>query len=238
MTKGFTGRLSGVADDEQLRAAGQTDPGQWRENNEDAFAIMAGRDIYIIADGMGDHNAGEVAAAEAIKFFEDFFTEDLVDRLRREPHAIRDMMQLSFAQVSKRVYGKSQTDASLLGMGCTLVVALLNGSTLHACHAGDARCYVTSASIIEQIGRDHSYVWDLVRLDKLTPEEARTHYMKNIVTQVIGQRSPIESEYETRELRPGERILMCSDGLWDMLPDEEIQAVMSGESLLEPPAAS
>jgi PPM family protein phosphatase len=225
--KKFLHKIFGVSDTSGYQhAAGETDPGKCRENNEDAFLVLADRDIFVVADGMGGHNAGEVAATLATQFIDSFFTVELVEQFRHDPPNVRVQMENAFVQVSKEIYKQSHTDPDMEGMGCTLVIAFVNGSTLHTCHVGDARCYVASSSAIEQIGSDHSQVWELVRLNKLTPEQARMHDMKNILTQAIGQRSPLAPEYHLYDLKSGDKVLLCSDGLWDMLTDDEIQGVL------------
>lgn len=220
--KNIIKRLLGSDGNDNSYGFGITDPGQHRKNNEDAFKINPNRDIFIVADGMGGHNAGEVAAAQAIQALDDYFTQALVEKMRTGEATVQDHMERAFLQANSSIYEMGKGDSSMDGMGCTLIMALITGNTLHTCHVGDVRCYVCSSTGIDQIGSDHSQVWDLVRAGRLSPEEARRHQLKNILTQAVGQRSPIAPEYHSREVHPDERVLLCSDGLWDMLTDEEI----------------
>ncbi len=224
--KNFVKKIWGAVKNDDAPCFGMTDPGLRRENNEDAFAILPERNIYIVSDGMGGHNAGEVAAAQAIQVVDAYFTQALVETLRTGEAALREHMDRAFLQASQSIHEMAKADPSLSGMGCTLIMAFLHNHTLHTCHVGDSRCYVCGPAGIEQIGNDHSHVWDLVRAGQLTPAEARGHRLKNILTQAMGQRVSPAPEYHSRELQPQERVLLCSDGLWDMLSDEEIHSIV------------
>lgn len=224
--KNLIKKLLGADGIDDSRSFGMTDPGLRRENNEDAFAVLSDRNIYIVADGMGGHNAGEVASAESIRILETYFTRELVDSLSTDKNTASEHMNRAFLEASRSIYEMAKTDPSMKGMGCTLIMAFLSGNQLHTCHIGDVRCYVCGSSGIEQVGNDHSQVWDLVRAGQLTPEQARKHSHKNILTQAVGQRAALAPEYHCREVQPKERVLLCSDGLWDMLSDEEIHSIV------------
>jgi PPM family protein phosphatase len=212
--------------DENDQAYGMTHPGLRRENNEDAFALLFDRSIYIVADGMGGHNAGEVAADRAIRGLDAYFGVELVAALRQDESKIQEQMERAFVETSRSIHEMSKTDESLSGMGCTLIMALVRGGNLHTCHVGDVRCYVCGPTGMAQQGNDHSQVWELVRGGHLTPEQARKHRMKNVLSQAIGQGPPVSPEYHIRGLQQGEKVLLCSDGLWDMLTDEEIGSIL------------
>jgi len=112
------------------------------------------------------------------------------------------------------------------GMGCTVVIALIFGDALHLCHVGDARAYVCNATGINLLTTDHSKVMDLVKAGQMTLEEARTSPLKNELSQAIGSSLPIVPEYNLRGLQNGDKVLLCSDGLWDMLSDQEIYEIV------------
>lgn len=222
-------KLFGQKDDWEVSFCGHTDVGRRRAVNQDAFAILADRQIYIVADGMGGHNAGEVASVEAIRGLTAYFTLERVEDIKQDPPTIPKHLETAFLEVNQRVFTLGQENSGQAGMGCALVMALVHHGTLHTCHVGDVRAYVCHRAGIVQITNDHSEVANLVRLGQLTPEEAHRSPLKNILTQAIGSPVPIAPEYHSHVVEKGDRVLLCSDGLWGMVPDEEIWTIVTRE---------
>jgi len=229
----FFKRFFGAGNCGAIHAYGITDTGQRRDNNEDCFLIRQERRIFIVADGMGGHNAGEVASAEAVKALDEFFTSDVVVRMDKDPSSIESLMVDAFHQVNSHVYTIACQNLDYKGMGCTLIMAYLCGEVLHLCHVGDVRGYLIGASGIRQLTNDHTEVAEMVRDGAMTAEEARTSKLKNYLTQAVGQLSALVPEYYTCQLGDDECVLLCSDGLWDMLSDAEIQAIFKKNKKIE-----
>lgn len=217
-------RIFGKNNEEYV--CGMTDTGLRRENNEDALLILPDRDIYIVADGMGGHNAGEIASAEAVKALDEYFTQDLVEQMKKDAAKNKDIMESALLEANKRVLDTAKDNPDYRGMGCALIMAFVHDNILHTCHIGDVRCYICNQSGISQLTNDHTQVGELVQAGKMTAEEARRSSFKNILTQAIGASTTITPEYHSCTLKDKDRVLLCSDGLWDMLSDEEIQAIV------------
>jgi protein phosphatase len=215
-------------------AYGSTDVGQQRETNEDCYLVLPSKGIYIVADGMGGHNAGEVASLNAVKSIGKYFTSQCVSDMRAGKR-IEDKLAYAVLMAHEQIKAMSGAKAEYSGMGSTIAVSFIHKNILHTCHVGDSRVYVINSAGITQITRDHSTVGEMVRTGELTKEEARHSSLKNEVTQALGVSLTRGPEYNrTYELNEGDMVLICSDGLWDMLSDEEIQSiVMEGDGLKE-----
>jgi len=225
--KRFFKKVFGDKDINRDNVCGMTDVGLRRENNEDCFAILNDRDIYIVADGMGGHNAGEVASAEVVRALDEYFTHDLVGQMKEDTAKIKDIMESALLEANKRVLDTAKDNPDYRGMGCALITAFVHDNILHTCHVGDVRCYICNQSGISQLTNDHSQVGELVQAGKMTADEARRSSFKNILTQAIGASTTITPEYHSCTLKDKDRVLLCSDGLWDMLSDEELRGIVS-----------
>jgi PPM family protein phosphatase len=215
-----------VDNNESPKFFGLTDVGRVREKNEDSFAILSNRNLYIVADGMGGHNAGEVASPEAVSAADAFFTADLLERMRTEQAQIQPILESALEEINRRVIQKSSENRAFSGMGCAFIVAFANDNILHTCHVGDVRCYGCRDSGIVQITSDHTQVAELVRAGRMSPEEAERSPLRSILTRAIGGTDNISPEYNSFALADGDRVLLCSDGLWGMVPDEEIHSIV------------
>lgn len=227
--KEFMKRVFGGVKKEEIHVCGMTDIGLRRENNEDCFLVRSDRRVFIVADGMGGHNAGEIASAEAVKALDAFFVSDILERMKVDPTCSEQLMADAFRDVNRRIYEMSQANSDYREMGCALIMALIVGGSLHTCHVGDVRCYICSKSAICQLTNDHTEVAEAVRAGGMTKEEARTSRLRSILTQAIGQPTPVKPEYHLYNLKDDERVVLCSDGLWDMLPDSKIHTIVTGK---------
>ncbi len=216
-----------------LRMTGKTDTGMVREHNEDCFLIMPENGIAILADGMGGHLAGEVASAMAI---------DRVTHYLLNAFAISDAEKMTAANSASFESGalveaiKSANaaihDASLSrpeqsGMGTTIVAAAFHNNTLTVAHVGDSRLYRYRKGVLSQVTEDHSMVQELLRRGLMTPDEARTSLNRNLVTRALGIDPMVEVDVLQEQFEEGDLYLLCSDGLNDVLTDEEIAAVLA-----------
>jgi len=217
--------ISQKAEEEKL-SAGLTDVGQTRAMNEDYFAINRDKNLFIVADGMGGHNAGDIASKNATQMADAYMTQELLEEVKGNIRKTREAIIKSLLHAHLNILKMAEKNENYEGMGCTIVTALIVDNSMHLCHVGDARAYLSNKNGITLLTRDHSYVMDLVSKGKLTVEEARVSPLKNKLHQAIGASKTINPDYKHCELKEGDKILLCSDGLWDMLSDHQIFTVL------------
>ena len=181
--------------------------------------------VYIVADGMGGHQAGDYASKCTV--------ETMVREIRGcfEKSPIR-ILSKAIRIANDQVRKKAREDESLLGMGTTVVAATCLGKYLQVANVGDSRLYIINDEV-RQITRDHSLVEEMVRMGGIDREAARNHPDKNIITRAIGARDTIEIDFFHEELKSGDIVLMCSDGLTNMLEDEEIGRILRSQGTIE-----
>lgn len=205
-----------------------TDVGRVREHNEDAYHVSNDGNLFVVADGMGGHEAGEVAAALAIEAINEFLPPERLS-LAVEQGDVGSLLLEAVRDADNRVFEANRSRDEGKEMGCTLAVGYVSGSELVTCHVGDVRCYVSVGGTLRQITRDHSFVGALVEAGQLTPDEARIHPRKNEVLQAIGMPSGVVPDVNRVDLATGDRILLCSDGLWEALADQDIQTILTSD---------
>ena len=214
-----------------MKTFSKTDIGRKREVNQDYVFVSdqpVGNipNLLIVADGMGGHNAGDYAS----KFVVEVLKKELAKSREDGPRA---MMKKAIASANNQLIAESKTDARLEGMGTTLVAATVIEHTLYFANVGDSRLYLLNDEI-RQLSKDHSLVQEMVRLGGLNAEEAKHHPDKNIITRAIGVKEDIEIDFFEYRLKKGDIILMCTDGLSNMVEDEEIfQIVRSSRDVVE-----
>jgi serine/threonine protein phosphatase PrpC len=190
-----------------------TDTGKKRRRNEDAFVVQP--PLFAVADGMGGAQAGEIASKLAAAALKEN-GGDSTDGERR----VHDLIQ----EANRRVYQRSNEDASYSGMGTTVTVALVDEAReiVTIGHVGDSRAYLIRDGRIEQLTEDHSLVAELMRDGRLSPEEAETHPQRSVITRALGTDPDVDVDSFSVEARPGDLFLLCSDGLTTMVSDEDI----------------
>ncbi len=209
-----------------LKTFSLTDVGIKRKVNQDYIytcekPIGNLPNLFLVADGMGGHKAGDYASKHTVEII-----CDMVERcLEKEPRIILSQA-IDFA--NEQIRRKSLEDENLDGMGTTIVAATCMGDCLQVANVGDSRLYIVGENI-RQITQDHSYVEELVRKGSLDRETARNHPDKNIITRAVGAGDTVDIDFFSVRLKPEETILMCSDGLTNMLEDEEIRMIMEGQ---------
>lgn len=206
---------------------GKTDKGKVREINEDAVIVCPGKNLFIAADGMGGHNAGEVASKHSVNAVDEFFSKDLLNQIRGKKTKIKNALINSVQDAHRRISRMAKEKHEFRDMGCTIVVALIDGDWLHLCHVGDSRAYASNENGIKLLTTDHSYVMELVKAGKMTMEESRTVSIKNELTQALGASLSISPDYNLYKLQDEDKVLLCSDGLWDMLSDQQIHQILN-----------
>ncbi len=206
----------------RVRAYGGTHPGQKRDHNEDSFLLDDEHGVFVVADGMGGHNAGEVAskmvvgevarqAATLASAIQDYDEEGGGRR-----YALHYLPQV-IEQANRMVYAESTSNPDRRGMGATVVMFLPVGDEAYVCHVGDSRLYLLRDDELFQVTEDHSLVMRMLRQGQITPEQAENHPHKNLITRCVGIQPEVEVDSLYLDLQPGDRYLLCSDGLSDML---------------------
>lgn len=207
-----------------------TDTGILREMNQDycfASDTPVGNlpNLYIVADGMGGHRAGDYASR--------YTTHRVVASVSRsteeEPVLI---LREAITRANRILIGEAREDPGKLGMGTTLVAATVIGRRLYVANVGDSRLYIVDGGI-RQVTRDHSYVAEMVRLGKVDARLARVHPDKNIITRAVGAAEDVEADFFEVELTEGERIVLCTDGLTNMVEDSVIREVVAADAAIE-----
>ena len=213
-----------------IKSFSVTDIGRKRKLNQDFVyssdeAVGNLKNVYIVADGMGGHQAGDYASKCTV--------ETMVREIKGcfEQSPIR-ILSRAIRIANDQVRRKAREDESLYGMGTTVVAATVLGKYLQVANVGDSRLYIINEEV-RQITRDHSLVEEMVRMGGLDREAARNHPDKNIITRAIGARDTIEIDFFHEELKSGDLILMCSDGLTNMLEDEEIGRILKTPGTIE-----
>lgn len=209
-----------------LEMVARTDPGMVRTNNEDSvLANMAGG-FAVLADGMGGYNAGEVASGmtTALLGTQLELAVKQIPLFQRQSGQLRGEAVLAqeIARANGAVFQAAQSQPQYAGMGTTLVAALFGDNRLIAAHIGDSRLYRLRGSDFQAITRDHSLLQEQIDGGIITPEQARFSQNKNLVTRALGVEASVEPEIHVHDVLPGDIYLLCSDGLNDMVPDEDI----------------
>jgi len=220
----------------RVKACGLSDVGLTRVHNEDYFEIDPDHKLYIVADGMGGHSHGEVAAQIAVNAIRDFIhkTADkdttwpfgMDNRFERHTNLLKMAVRIAHDNVLRAI----SKDGSLYGMGTTVVGFLVSGSTAAVAHVGDSRAYRLRNGRLDQLTQDHTWVNEQVVAGFLSKEQARSHPLKNVVTRALGGESDVVVDVRELEMRPGDLYLLCSDGLTGMLSDADIRERLSAQT--------
>ena len=210
---------------------GLTDKGRVRPTNQDIYQIEAREDnqtaLLVVCDGMGGARAGNIASSMAVDVFMEAFLEDGEDSPDLEH------MERAAALANRQVFRRAVEDENCVGMGTTLVAALAGEEEALILNEGDSRAYhISEESGISQVTRDHSLVEDLVERGELTRDQARVHPHKNLITRALGAEPDLKADSFRRELTEGDFLLLCSDGLSNVVSEQEIlyEVVHGGEA--------
>ena len=226
----------------RFRSAARTDVGMKREHNEDSFLLNEDLGLYVVCDGMGGHAGGETASRLAVQTVE---KELISTRLRADdpfastvgleetPLAIA--LQEAIEGACSMVYRTSRTEPELQGMGTTCIALLLRGDVAVVGHVGDSRAYFVREGAIVQLTEDHSLVNEQVRAGLLTSEEAKHSRLRNIITRSVGFEEDVLVDVIGLETKPGDRFLLCSDGLSNLIENREIRDALLESELTEVP---
>ncbi|MBU5426482.1 Stp1/IreP family PP2C-type Ser/Thr phosphatase [Tissierella pigra] len=206
-----------------------SDVGRVRENNQDAYYVSGDLSfpLYMVADGMGGHNAGEVASGMAMNIIEKRFLESK-DELKDENMVIKLIKKL-IEEANTKIYLKSLENEKYKGMGTTITLSYIFNEKICIGHVGDSRAYLIRDREMLQITEDHSFVNELLKTGSITKEEAKTHPKRNMITRAVGTSSIIEMDLIIKEYTKDDILILCSDGLFNMLKEFEIKDVFIEE---------
>ena len=204
----------------------KTDIGKIRPHNEDAVKIYKNQNctIVVIADGMGGHEAGEVASAMVLNIIEEHFNEDLIFN---DSEVLRKWLKQLLQQVNENILSYIEEHHLSHGMGTTAIVAVMTESFIAFAHIGDSRAYVLSHDQLRQITKDHTFVRKLVEEGKLSEQEAKNHPHRNIIMNALGVNKSLTFDYLVLERYQLDAILLCTDGLTSMVDDQEILSILN-----------
>lgn len=201
----------------KIVAGAKSDVGRIRRGNEDSY--LMDEPIFVIADGMGGHIAGDVASSTAVEAI----AGDLQSADAANPHTLVSLVR----KANTAVWEKAQSDPSLRGMGTTCTLMMIEDSTAHLAHVGDSRAYLYRSGELSQLTDDHTLVWRMVQEGRLSPEEAENHPQRNIITNALGLDSDVQVDISSFDLVAGDRLLLCSDGLTSMVDAERIRRTLA-----------
>src|SRR5229473_7151012 len=220
-----------------MSAFGLTDVGKKRKHNEDAFSLDVSEGLFIVADGMGGHAAGEVASKITVETIGEFIAATRQKEEATWPFKYNheldfnsNRLAVAIEKANERVMAAVAAQPWLKGMGTTVVAGLLNEKILSLAHVGDSRAYLLRDGQLSRLTDDHSWVHEQVAAGILTEEEAKSHPLKNVVTRALGGGPLVSPDLQELSFEAGDVFLFCSDGLTTMLSDEEIRDAVGAES--------
>jgi serine/threonine protein phosphatase PrpC len=223
-----------------VSAFGLTDVGRKRRHNEDAYLLDAERGLFVVADGMGGHAAGEVASRITVESIQEYIAATEEEHESSWPFGFNSRVSLegnrlttAVEKANEKVMRAVQNRPELKGMGTTVVAALFDADRATLVHVGDSRAYLFRDGELRRLTDDHSWVQEQVNAGILSEDEAKSHPLKNVVTRALGGATHVSVDLIEVPVRSGDRFLLCSDGLTGMVPDEDLFARFRSEDGLE-----
>lgn len=207
----------------RVEVFGRSDVGRKRNNNQDSFLISDALGVFAVADGMGGHSGGEVASALAVKTLEKIFKE------KRE-NSVPERLETAVNFCNQVIFEQSQAHSHLSGMGTTLTALALDGDWVHIAQVGDSRCYLYRSGELFQLTEDHSQVYELIKAGLISEQNA-PFVQKNVITRSVGYERLVRVDVFSRRVEPGDKYLLCSDGLSGMVTNEQIAQVLQNFSI-------
>lgn len=209
-----------------------TDVGMKRRNNEDSYIVNVTENdkIFIVADGMGGHNAGEIASLEACRITESYILEHSGD--------IDNILREGVCKANRDIYVRAAENPSLKGMGTTIDVCVLRDNKLNIAHVGDSRVYIVNNEQIRRVTKDHSIVGMMLEEGSITEEEAKVHPQRNYITRAVGSTVNVEVDIICEDIHSGEWVLMCTDGLTNMVERDVLHSIIIGAESVDDAACA
>jgi protein phosphatase len=219
----------------RIRCEARSDVGRKRKGNEDSLVTNDDQRLYVVADGMGGHAAGEVASRVAVDAISEFVALTAGDDEITWPFGLDDSisydgnrLKTAIRHANRRVLEATRERSEYEGMATTVAAVLVDGDVANIAHVGDSRIYLWSDGSLQQLTSDHSWVNEQIQNGVISADQARSHPLRNVVTRALGGRSELLVDVQARRVRAGEVLLLCSDGLTTMLPDPEIAGIIAG----------
>lgn len=209
--------------------ASKTDVGLVRKLNEDSILAHEDLGIFGVADGMGGHNAGEIASSIALEVF----IKTMEALVANSERPLEELIQEAFNAANQRVYRLAQEEDRLRGMGTTLTLGVIRDRSLHLAHVGDSRAYLYRKGHLETLSEDHSLVYELYKKGGITETEAFNHPQKNVLTRALGTEEIVEGDFAEWNLELGDIILFCTDGLCGVVPPNDLSNYLGRTEDLE-----
>ncbi len=224
----------------KIESYGMSNVGMKRQQNEDSYLINDSLGLYMVADGMGGHLGGEFASKMAVST-----VEEVIQGLQMDPDATQikgvntegsnpgSQLIHALQEAGRRIHDQAMFDENLRGMGTTAVVALFFAPQLYLANVGDSRAYLIRDGKISQITEDHSLVSEQVKAGMISQKDARGSRLKNIITRSVGYQEEVDIDLVSQELKTGDKVLLCSDGLSNMVEDKEILEMVDKSDIKE-----
>jgi protein phosphatase len=210
-----------------------TDVGRKRKGNEDSLFLNPDQNLFIVADGMGGHAAGEVASKMAVEAINEFVCltggdDDITWPFGLDENISYDGNRLKTAikYANRKVLEATKEKSEYEGMATTVAAVLVDGETANLAHVGDSRVYLMRDGVLKQLTSDHSWVNEQIQSGVLSADQARGHPLRNVVTRALGGKPDLQVDMQVHKMQAGDVLLLCSDGLTTMLPDDEIHELL------------
>ena len=205
----------------RIEGGARSDQGRVRTSNEDSFVADVGKRLFLVADGMGGHAAGEIASRITAEKVEEIVSA------AGPGSSMEDLLQLAVQEANAAVHEAQKIQAECRGMGSTLTVLTFSDDRYHVAQVGDSRAYLWRKGSLTQLTQDHSLVWPLYKSGVITKDDISRNPRKNLITRSIGTQPQVEADLQAGDALEGDLFLLCSDGLTDVLSDDEIAGILS-----------
>lgn len=210
-----------------MRIVAKTDVGKVRSSNQDSYAageFQNGVAWAVVCDGMGGSAGGNIASATAVKSISERITSGYRDGMTSS--SIKNLLSTAITNANYEIFDLASANQELRGMGTTVVAAIITHSAVYVAHAGDSRAYIISSDEIRQITKDHSVVQDMVEKGEITPDEAKRHPKKNLITRALGVDEEVKADFSVEDTKKDDVLLICTDGLTNFVDPAEIYRVV------------
>ncbi|NLL63175.1 MAG: Stp1/IreP family PP2C-type Ser/Thr phosphatase [Ruminococcaceae bacterium] len=206
-----------------MRILSKTDVGRKRSSNQDSYAageFQNGVAWAVVCDGMGGNAGGNIASSTAVKSIAERITSGYRDKMTSS--SIKNLLVAAITNANYEIFDLAKTNEEMVGMGTTVVVAIVTNNAAYIAHAGDSRAYLVSKSKIKQITKDHSLVQDMVEKGEISPDEAKTHPRKNLITRALGVDEEVKVDFTVEDMNEEDVLLICTDGLTNFVDTTDI----------------
>jgi protein phosphatase len=204
-----------------------TDKGRNRARNEDSLLCLAEKKIFMVADGVGGHKAGELASSLATDLVRAYFKEHPIED-SFDVGKIKEYCQTCLLEVNRSIFERANVSAENAGMATTAILLYVNSDQAFVANVGDSRAYLMHDNRLQRLTEDHSYVNELMKKGQITEEEALHHPNRNMITRALGSEETLEPDFYHFKVESGDRILLCTDGLYNEIDEEEILSILKG----------